>query len=203
MPGERPVQLPYPPQVSVASQVESVGTFIQASGRHRSSARPPGDTNSDGCGRQCDDPCGNALDDQVQATATKFKGWLSLDGLSSGRHGRGLLRGNALGHARRMPERSPPREPYRTDMHISVARWGEFSNERPHLMYRCSHRSQRQLCSDTALTCHDQAVADLSKIEDRLGAVMDLMGPVIGIILLVVGIERTSSPLPVEAFRAG
>ncbi|MFF4356992.1 hypothetical protein [Streptomyces sp. NPDC001604] len=32
-------------------------------------------------------------------------------------------------------------------------------------------------------------MADLSKIADRLDAVMDLMGPVIGVILLVVGID--------------
>lgn len=47
----------------------------------------------------------------------------------------------------------------------------------------------RQLCADTALACHDQVVADLSKIADRLDAVMDLMGPVIGVIALAVGIQ--------------
>lgn len=39
------------------------------------------------------------------------------------------------------------------------------------------------------MTCHDQAVAKLSKIANRLDAVLDLMGPVIGVMLLVVGIE--------------
>lgn len=37
--------------------------------------------------------------------------------------------------------------------------------------------------------CHDQAVANLSKIASRLDAFMDLMGPVIGVMLLAVGIE--------------
>jgi hypothetical protein len=37
--------------------------------------------------------------------------------------------------------------------------------------------------------CHDQAVANLSKIAIRLDAFMDLMGPVIGLMLLAVGIE--------------
>ena len=48
---------------------------------------------------------------------------------------------------------------------------------------------QRQLCADAALTCHDQHVSNLSKVVDRLDAVMDLLGPVIGVVLLVVGIE--------------
>jgi hypothetical protein len=39
------------------------------------------------------------------------------------------------------------------------------------------------------LTCHDQAVVNLSKIASRLDAFMDLMGPVIGVMLLAVGIE--------------
>ena len=46
---------------------------------------------------------------------------------------------------------------------------------------------QSQLSAVAAVTCHDQAVANLSKIADRLDAVMDLMGPVIGVIALAVG----------------
>lgn len=46
-----------------------------------------------------------------------------------------------------------------------------------------------QLCADAALTCHDQAVATLSEIADHLDAVMDLMGPVIGVVVLAVGIQ--------------
>lgn len=52
-----------------------------------------------------------------------------------------------------------------------------------------TNTGQRQLRADAALTCHDQAVANLSKIADRLDAVMDLMGPAIGVILLAVGIQ--------------
>lgn len=48
---------------------------------------------------------------------------------------------------------------------------------------------QPQLRADAALACHDQAVANLSKTADRLDAVMDLMGPVIGVIALAVGIQ--------------
>ena len=48
---------------------------------------------------------------------------------------------------------------------------------------------QRQLRVDAAVTCHDQAVAYLSKIADRLDAVMDLVGPVIGVMALAVGIQ--------------
>ncbi len=39
------------------------------------------------------------------------------------------------------------------------------------------------------MACHDQAVANLSKIASRLDAVMDLMGPAIAVMLLAMGIE--------------
>ncbi|KOU67286.1 hypothetical protein ADK57_17050 [Streptomyces sp. MMG1533] len=47
------------------------------------------------------------------------------------------------------------------------------------MLLLCRHR----------VDCHDQAVANLSKIASRLDAFMDLMGPVIGLMLLTVGIE--------------
>ncbi|MEV6946308.1 hypothetical protein AB0N07_30835 [Streptomyces sp. NPDC051172] len=50
-------------------------------------------------------------------------------------------------------------------------------------------KAAEQLCAGTALACHDQHVANLSKVVDRLDAVMDLLGPVIGVLLLVVGID--------------
>jgi hypothetical protein len=71
----------------------------------------------------------------VQSAAAEFKGWLLLCCLDCGGQGWSLLCGNALGHATRVPEHSPPRGPYWVGMHISVARWSELPNGQPHLLF--------------------------------------------------------------------